>query len=317
MPFPQALPLLLLFALPLAAGAEPHARRPLVIRLSELERRDAAMREVYVAGGVSTIITTPWAVKARGTGVVGRGERPFEMLLGARRVVLTPRRPLTPGERFPFILRLSDETVVPLVLVAPSAPRGADGEVALAFDDDDAAELRVQLAAVKEQAQGLAERLRQVLLERDSEDFALAQLYAGGRPELAGLGKTGDRLLEMGDRSRVQLITYAPSSEPRHGARKVVAVVVMTNKGAEPVELQVGDLYHRSTLEMVTYAARVQPAVIAPGATGRLAVVLDAASIDDDETLTLEVRQRAGERATGREVDLAAQDFGASSWWSF
>lgn len=310
-------PLLLALALPLVAGAAPHARRELVVSLSELQSASPPVRTVAVESGVTTILTIPtyWRANPRGTGVPMKWRRTVQVVFGADRVFVTPRRPLGSGERVPFLLRFTEGTVVPMLLVAPSAPQGADGEVAVTFDTDEAEGLRVQLAAAREQQAGLAEQLRQALMERDSEDFALAQLFAGNRAEATSFRKVGERVLEEGDR-RAQLITYA-SAPLRHGPRKVAVVVTMTNKGTEPVMLQASDLFRRSTLEMVPFAARAQPAEIGPGATGRLSVVLDATSMEADETLTLEVRQRSGERVTSREVDLGAADFGGSTWWPF
>ena len=292
--------------------SRPHATRHLVIQLARLRALDASPAEVLVSGGVSTILTTPWELRRRGTGVAGRGERPFEVLLGARRVVLTPTRPLVAGEKFPFVVRLVDDTVIPVVLVAAPAGR-ADGEVAVSFEDDDKAELRVQLAAMTDQLQGLQAQLQQALREQDSADFALAQLFAGGQAPLTAMDEIHSRDLVNDERSRIRLTTYAQSK--RHDARKVAIVLTVINTSQQPMAIGFRDLYNRTTLARLPAAVRLQRTEIAPGAIGRLSIVLDGSSIGaDGEALALELLVRRGDVRTDLPVDLSAADFEAS-WW--
>lgn len=320
MPRPSLLALALLLPLVSRAGDAPsgirdapRAVRKLPIRMTSA---DAQVQEVLVAGGVTTIIRTPWGLRARGTGIPRGRDRaapPVEVLLGKGKVVVSPTRALAPGERFPLVLRLDDGTVVPLVLVA--APRAAaDGEVRLQLDPNDSEELRVQLAAVTERAQGLADRLRQVLLERDSEDFALAGLLASGHEQLTSLEKVRERQLAEDPRGRITVATYAPAAPERHGPRKVSVVVSLLNRGPEEVAIS-ADLVAPSTLAMVPFAARAVPAQIAPGGTGTLSVVLDESALDADLELLLQLHD--GRAKTELRVDLDAADFTTSSWWRF
>lgn len=311
---PRPLPLLatallLLLPLPALAGDLPSDRPVRHIRL-HLNRPDAGPhQEVHLYGGVTTIITTPWAIRARGTGLAGRGARPFEVLLGSRRVIITPKRALAPAEKFPFILRLVDDTVIPLVLAAPAAGQRPDAEVALDFDDE-AAELRVQLASMTDKAQGLESRLKQALQEQDSADFALAQLLAAGQAPLTTLEEVHERQLVTDERGRIDLATYAASSK-RHGPRKVVAIVLtVTNTGKEPMAVRLQDLYNRTTLERIPAAVRAQPAQIAPGARGRVSMVVDSASLGaDGEPMSLDLQVQRGEVRTELPVDLFSGDF--------
>jgi hypothetical protein len=270
------------------------------------------VQEVLVAGGVSTIITTPWALQRRGTGA-GAGA-PVEVLLGRQRAVVTPTRHLVPGERWPLVLRLSDDSVVPLVLVATPEGRQPDREVVIDVDGGEEEELRVQLAAVMDRAQGLEERLRQALREQDSEDFALAQLLAGGQAPLTSLRQVVSRKLVSAEHERIALLTYAPAA--RHGARKVAVVIRVFNNGAEPMSVAAVDLYNRESMERPRFAARAMPTVIAPGARGILSVVLDASAPEMSGEATLELQVRRGETRTELPVYLAPGDFD-TSWWPF
>lgn len=307
-------PALLLALLPLVAvaGPQPHTRRELIIRLSELRAPTSPIHQVCVAGGVSTILTTPWNVSLRGTGVGERWRASFAVAFGPRRVFVTPRRPLAPGERIPFALRLDDGTAVPLFLAACAAP---DGEVAVAVDTDDAAQLRIQLAVARTEAQGLAEQLRQALLERDSEDFALAGLLAGGHLGRTSLTEVRSRPLVTDERGSIDLLTCAD----RHDPRKVALMLVATNKGAAPMELQARGLYNRSAFTRVPFAARAVGAEIAQGATGRLALVLDPAGLPAaGDSLLLELQVRRGDARAELPVELTAEDLTPpSGWWPF
>lgn len=289
----------------------PHARRNLILRLGELRDASAPLGEVHVQGGTSTIITAkPWwgSVSARGTGVGGRGERPFEVLVGKSKVFITPTRPLDAGEHWPFLLRLSDGTAIPLQLVAAGH---ADGEVAVSLDDDNASELRVELASMTGKAEGLAERLRQALQEQESEDFALAGLLAGGYLKLTALEIVRERPLVSDGRGRINLMTCAA----RHGPSKMAVVLTVTNTTAMPMTVEARGLYDRDTLAQITFAARAAPE-IAPGTVGRLALVLDGADLAGDESLMLDLQVRRGDERSVLPVELSAQDLGAN-WWPF
>jgi hypothetical protein len=194
--------------------------------------------------------------------------------------------------------------------VATPDGRQPDREVAVDFDSTEEAELRVQLAALADRAQGLQEQLRRALQEQDSEDFALAQLLAAGSLRLTALEALRERLLVRDERGT---ITLAPCLS-RHGPRKVAVVLTVTNDSGAPMALEARGLYNRVTLERVPFAARAG-SEIAPGGRGRLGVVLDDVPVEG-EPLTLELQVRRGAARTELPVELFAADF-ASTWWPF
>jgi len=320
MPRPFLLALALLLPLLSRAGDAPSTSpdpprtfRRLLIRPGAA---DAQVQEVLVAGGVTTIIRTPWGLHRRRPASLARTRPapPFELLVGRGKVVVTPTRALVPGERFALVLRLEDDTVVPLALVG-AARAAADGEVRLALDPNDSEELRVQLAAATSRAQGLEAQLRQALQEQDSEDFALAGLLAGGNVHLTALEKVRERQLVADEHARITVASYATASD-RHGGRKVALVFTIANRGAAPMQVNIQDVSRRSTLALVPYAARAQPLRVAPGASGLLSVVLDGASpMPDEDPVTLELAIRRGGAQTQLALDVSEGDF--ASWWLF
>ena len=75
--------------------------------------QDAADKvlEVFVSGGVATIIRLPAQLATRGTAIAPGGERRFKLLMGGDQILVTPTRQLAQGERFPMVVALVDETV--------------------------------------------------------------------------------------------------------------------------------------------------------------------------------------------------------------
>lgn len=311
-------PALLLAALllPLAswAGEQPDVpQRPHAARFIALgEDRPDQVHEVHLEAGVPTIIWTPCRTNARGTGVVRRRGGPIfpgEVVITGRKLFITPSRALAPGERYPLAIRLADGADLALLLTRPPAGARADGEVFLTYDADG---LRVQLASMTERARGFEQRLHQVLIEQESEDFALAGLLAGGHAELTAFEKIGERRLVADERGWVALQTWST----RHGPRKVAVMLIVLNTSSAPMELQARAPYSRNTLVSVPVSVR-SSGQIAPGARGRLALVLDGAALPaEDEALTLDLQVRRGAAQTELSADLVAGDFG-SDWWPF
>src|SRR5205814_6295238 len=130
-PCPKLLALFLMLVPVLAFAEEPgdppclpeNPDRPHVVR-HLLARRDPTeqVQEIYVAGGVPTIIRLPVKLHARGTGIGGGGQRRFDVLMGGQQILLTPKKDLADGERFPMWVTLADGMVIPLSLTR--APEG-------------------------------------------------------------------------------------------------------------------------------------------------------------------------------------------------
>lgn len=286
--------------------------------------QDAADKvlEVYVSGGVATIIRLPAKLAARGTRLGAGGERRFKLLMGGDQILITPTRQLAQGERFPFVVVLADGTVIPLSLTrAPGTERTrTDGELWLDREPASPEQLRIRLASMTERAKGFEASYRQALKEQESEDFLLAGLMAGGS-SLTGFDQARKREFMAIAGGTVTLLTYAPRPDAESATDKVVAVFWITHQGKEPMgplTLSFGRANPGGDAEPPMF--RAQPSVIPPGGEGRLAVVLDRALFGSDGTVTLTFSDK--HEVVQLSADLSLEDFRApgrsgSWWWPF
>jgi hypothetical protein len=278
--------------------------------------------EVYVSGGVATIIRLPAKLAARGTRIGAGGERRFKLLMGGDQILITPTRHLAKGERFPFLVVLADGTVIPLSLTR--APEGArpDGELWLDREKANPEQLRIRLAAMTERAKGFEASYRQALKEQESEDFQLAGMMAGGS-RLTAFDRARVREFMASAVGAVTLTTYAPRSDAESATNRVVAVFRITHQGTEPLgplNLSFGRAVQDRGGDFAPPVVRAQPSVIPPGGEGQIAVVLDRASFDSDGTVTLTFSDK--DQVVQLSADLSLEDFRAparsgSWWWPF
>src|SRR5512140_1914398 len=191
--------------------------------------QDAADKvlEVYVAGGVATIIRLPSELAARETHIIDGGRR-FDLLMGGKYILIVPTRQLAEDERFAMAVVLADGTFIPVSLTRGAWP---DGEVWLDKEQANPEQLRLRLASMKQKAHGFEVSLRKALKEQESGDFALAGMMATHQSDL-----TMFKIANMRDllTSRGQLFTlsaYSPRPDAKAMTNKVVAVIDMTNRG--------------------------------------------------------------------------------------
>jgi len=307
----------------LADPDRPHYVRPIVLRQSTEQ-----VPQIYVAGGVPTILHLPARVTSRGTGIRGGGERRFKLLMGGDQILITPTRSLAKGERFPMLVALADGLVIPLSLTSAPQDQSTDGLVEISREPEKPEELRVQLASMTAKAQGFEASLRQALRQQESEDFALAGMLARDKARLTSFAEIRSRYVAAGNRV-VDMKTFASTRDD--GAAKVAVVFHVWNNGTAPVDLSIGQAFLKSSAEPVPAAIRAQPTAIPPNEDGLVAVVLDRSSFgrDDGETLLLQLIER-GRGTIDLSADLALGDFTAarqqpepvapaksSTWWPF
>jgi hypothetical protein len=296
------------------AGEQPHAIRHFLLR----QKPTDTVLDIYVQGGVSTIISLPSELQTRGTSIGGGGDGRFNVLMGGQQILITPTRGLAKGERFPLRVTLVDGTVIPLSLT--SAPEGhrADGEVQISTKPENPEQLRVQLEAMTERAITLEAQLDQALKEQQSKEHGLAGLLAGGHAKLTAFVRVKERDVLNGRNREVLLETYVLPPETPDAPTEVAAVFTVTNKGTEPLEFSAVRAMRSPGLEFVSLAARFQPRVISPGGKGTVAVVVDRAAFGPDGgKLTLDVfsKHEGGQREFS--TDLVVEDVEAreSNWW--
>lgn len=290
---------------------KPYLTRHILLR----QWPTARVEEIYVAGGRSTIVHLPFALHTRGTVVGSGGEGRFEVLKGDRKAVITPTRALAKAERFPMVVTLADGTVIPLTLTSASEHARTDVEVQISREPERPDELRVQLVSLTEKALNLEARLGQALKEQESEDYALADLFAGGHAGLAAFVQAKDRSFVDGARRKIRVDTYASSPDAPRAANQVVAMFAVPNTGTEPLEFSAARGLS-SMGEYVFAAFRMQPRVIPPGETGQIAVVLDRASFEQGK-VSFDFYSKARGGQSEFSVDLTSEDFEVpeSHWW--
>jgi len=305
---------------------QPHYVRPIVLRQSSMER----VPDIYVAGGVPTILHLPAKVMARGTGIRG-GARRFKLVMGGDQLLVTPMRGLAKGERFPMVVALADGTVISLSLTSAPEDQRTDGLVEISRAPENADELRIQLAAMTARAQGFEAGLREALRQQDSEAFGLAGLLAGGQAKLTSFVQVRYRHLFESANQTVSIRMFAPGPGGEHLTNLVGAVFEITNNSALPLDVSYGRALTESA--DVPLAARAQPRIIPSGETGAVAMVLDRAAFgpDGSEKLQLDVFAMDGGRLQQiSAANLVLEDFAAPRqqpkpsapaeshfWWPF
>lgn len=269
---------------------------------------------VRVHAGTTTVLHPPAGllVRAKGTGIPrAERDRPFSVLVNVDRdrVFITPRRPLAPEERFPFLLRCQDDTVIPVSLEAVEVVGLADSEARLVIDTSGVDELRVQLASLTSDMQSLQERLRAALRTQDSEDYALALLLSQGSEQLTALVPAAEKVLVDDERGSIRMVSYVVPAA-RHGSSKVAVVFHAANRGSVPMELSVLMMSPRSTMERVPFAAR-GPAEVPPGRRGAYAVVFDRSAFrpGPDPEVAVDLLVRRGSMHTSMTTDLYPEDY--------
>jgi len=299
-------------------AGKPHTTRYVSFRQEPTDR----VPEVYVAGGVSTIIRLPHRLHTRGTGIGGGGEGRFELVRGDRKLFVTPTRELAKGERFTLLVTLADGTVIPLSLTSPPENRSADGEVQITKEPEKPDELRAKLAVMTEKAMSFEARLDRALEEQRSPEHLLAGLLAGGDARLTSLIRMKERSFVDGAGRRVLLETYASSPDAPRAASQVAVVFLVTNTGTEPVEFTSGQAFSSPGLDPISLAFRTQPRVIRPGEKGSIAVVFDRTTLGkrEGEKVAIDFFSQARGGQIEFSVDLGLGDFEARParrWWLF
>jgi len=318
-----SLPLLML--VPLLANAEEpgeppcwpeNPNRPRVVRYLWIDRGPMdKVVDIYVAGGVPTIIGLPAKLHSRGTGIGGGGQRRFDVLKGGRQILLTPTQDLADGERFPMWVTLADGMVISLSLTRAPEGQRTDGEVQLQRSAEwaEVAGLRAQLVSMTEKAKGFELSLQQALKERESQQYALADLIVRGHVDLTSLAwAAGREIPGTVDGSRmISLRTYAS-----HRAKEIAALLKVENRSPRPLDLSTGRVYRFSTSasadDRVPVALRAQPAIVPPGGTGHVVLVMDreqAFGPDGDEKVLLHFLSTHQGGSLELSAELAPKDF--------
>jgi uncharacterized protein (TIGR02268 family) len=305
--------LLTLLAVSTAAGAHPP---PIPRKYSSVHRalfisKNPASKvpALYVAGQVVTVLRFEQPCDREGTKMLaweGRFE-PVECV--GKRVLLEPLQDLEPEDRFVLLVTLADGTELPFTVTASATRR--DMQVDIYPDPDTPEAIRVALEDTRKENKLLRAKVRrqedefrrQEAEERwknellNSTEFSLATLLAQDELALAQLKELDNRLLR---REGVEILISTLVPKEKTAKRKVAVVFEVTNKDpVRPWVLHSARVAAFATDETKPFTAHGGPDQIAPGQTGRIALVYDLASFDpvkDGDKIVFELFRDNGDR---------------------
>lgn len=255
----------------LLVTAAAQAREPAVRTVLLSEHPEDFTPSVYVKGAVSTVLRFEAPVDAAKTRLLAWEGRFEPLLVGGRRVVVEPLRDLGEDEGVPLLVTLTNGRELPFLLRPPGpGKRAALDQQVNVFEDPQRYEamhstLRDSLKRQRE----LAEENGRLREEERSPDHALATLLANGdlKHTPFEIGETW-RLKEDGADIKVEVLKSETVS-------KAGVIFTVTNHAKTSWGLMEARLSTVSGSKPRPFALRMQQDEIAPGATGRVAIVAD------------------------------------------
>jgi uncharacterized protein (TIGR02268 family) len=259
-----------------AAGA--HAPQPMLCAPRSIyfsKDAQAEVPEVFVAGGRVTSLRFPTACDPNRTSLLGWEGRFEPLLVGGRSVVLVPLQNLAPGDRFMLRVTLVDGSELPFTVTA-SEDR-VDGQINVFPELTSPEAVQQALSEKTQENEVLVAENRRHRQEESSVDHAIATLLVNDQVELTPFIEGDTWLLREGD-VEVKVTLLVPKGKV--APRKAAVIVTVKNKSLKKSwELLEARLSTFTTREPWPFALRTTSS-IAPGKTGRIAVVTDFDSFD-------------------------------------
>lgn len=295
---PGALLLGLWLTVSTAAGAHdvaPFSPLPSSRSIYFSRHAKAEVPELFVAGGVVTTLRFPTACDPSRTSLLGWDGRFEPLLAGGRSVVIVPLQSLAPGDRFLLLVTLMDGTELPFTVTAST--HRVDRQVNV-FPNLTSPEALQQALEEKTQENELLlvenERHQQ---QASSVDHALAALLVNDQIAMTPFTEGDTWLLREGN-IEVQVKLFVPRG--KLAPMKAAVVFTVNNKDPKrPWQLQEARLSTFTSREPRPFALRSLPSSIAPGKTGRIAVITNFDALDaplDGGKLVLELFRDGGHR---------------------
>lgn len=302
-PMQKAVLLSLLAASP-AAGARPRQAEAncAAVRRALFLSNDPASKvpELYVAGRVVTVLRFQQPCNREGTKLLGWEGRFEPVECAGKKVLIEPLKDLSSEDRFLLVVTLADGTELPFTVTASETRR--DMQVDVYPDPESPEAVRVALDRQRKENNRLRAEVRQQKDEiarrgqvATSEDHALALLFAKGKASLMGF-KELDKTLLRDEGAEILISTLVATEKSTH--RKVAVVFEVTNTDPEnPWVPQAAAIYAVATGEQVPFVFWGWPASIAPGQTGRVALIADLSAFDianDGDKIAFEIYRDGG-----------------------
>jgi uncharacterized protein (TIGR02268 family) len=270
--------------------------RPRTLYLSKDPKHEVP--EVFVAGGRVSTLRFATECDPGLTKILGWEGRFEPLLVGGRSVVIVPLKDLDPGDRFMLLVTLMDGTSLPFTVTAREGD--VDGQVNVFPDPEVPEAVHTALEEKREENKALRAENHRQREEGISVDHALAALLANGKVEMTPFTE-GEKWVLRGEGIEVEILVFIPKKTRRKVAKTKAGVVFkVTNKDpVRPWELQEARLSTLPGGQPKPFALRETSPSIAPGETGRIAIVTDLASFDparDGDKLALELFRSGGLR---------------------
>ncbi|MGZ3457877.1 MAG: DUF2381 family protein [Archangium sp.] len=305
--FKGVLPVLLVLVSMLADAQDfpVLARQPVQRNLYLSRDPDSAVPEVFVAARTVTTLRFETPCDPAQTRMLGWEGRFEPLLVGGKSVVIVPLRDLGPDDRFMLLVTLMDGTSLPFTVTA--AKEVVDGQVDVFPDPQSPEAVRVELRAAQEENRSLRAENSRYRHEEASVEHALATLLANNQAALTPF-RVEEKWRPVEPGIDVEVSILLPKGRATKG--RVAIVFQITNLAPEkPWKLQEAQLTNAATLEKKPFALRTSTASIAPGETGRIAIIMDLPPLDSIKTgdaLVLELFRDGGLRQGCFQLDLAS-----------
>ncbi|MFP2908666.1 DUF2381 family protein [Pyxidicoccus sp. 3LFB2] len=266
--------LLLLLVSSVAAARESEA----VVRNIYLsDHPNDTASQVYVTGQVATVLRFEKTCDPQGTKLLGWEGRFEPPVIGGRSVLLVPLQNLAPEDRLPLLVKFTDGTEVPFIVTARDG-RG-DQQVNVFPDRKTSKAVHAALADALAREQVLQKENDRYRQEETSPDHALASLLVSDSTKQTPFIERQKWVLKDGE---VDVVVRVYS-----GKAKAAVVFHITNQESERQwGLREARLSTTSTGEARPFALRMDRSSIAPGASGRFAIVADKSAFKSDGGFT-------------------------------
>ncbi len=271
------------------AGAEERAPNERAIFFSEHPNQEAP--EVYVVGGVVTVLGLEQPCDPARTKMLGWEGRFEPLQCAGRWVLLAPIRDLEPKDRFMLLVTLADGTELPFTVTSKQEnvmDRIGDQQVNV-FRNREAP--KAVLASLHDSLRR-EEELRETVAryqKEDSVDHALATLLLKGATKQTTFRERRRALFKCPTGAEFRITVFASKGQDK----MAVVFNVKNNSPSEPWSLMEARLLTAEGQEDRSFALRASRTHWGPGGeSGQIAVVVDASAFDSrggTENLVLEL----------------------------
>jgi uncharacterized protein (TIGR02268 family) len=259
-------------------GAQEDAssqRKPILRSLYLSKSPNAVVPEVYVAGRVVTTLRFEIPCDPSRTKLMSWEGRFEPLLVGGKSVVIVPLQDLAPEDRFQLLVTFVDGTSVAFTVTTHKYM--TDGQVNVFPDRESPEAVRTAYAEVRQQNEELRAKTRRYEKEETSVEHALATLLVTGATSLT----------PFRERFKWTFNDSIPKTDAQlfSGEGRKALLFTVTNRHPElPWKLVEVRVTSAATGFQRTYSLRMQPSSIAPGETGRIAVVMNPPTSKEKNT---------------------------------